>query len=186
MYAYIVDCVTDSPYAYSSSTHRFPDERTPRGYASFSDICGAWFGCGSGFGMGFTLLLTRSFTRSPSSRRPPFTQSPFPPRSPVCGGQTSPHKTGWVAMMQGPACVKERERKIATIQHPATTPASHPALVGRPPCEASPRQRWMQNQGRDSRRTIGFSLDWSVEIGFTRGFLHRRAHDDFDFAPKFV
>jgi hypothetical protein len=25
-------------------------------------------------------------------------------------------RAGWVAMIQGPACVKERERKIATIQ----------------------------------------------------------------------
>jgi len=31
-------------------------------------------------------------TRSPSSRHPPFTHYPFPPRSLVCGGQTSPHK----------------------------------------------------------------------------------------------
>ena len=31
-------------------------------------------------------------TRSPSSRHPPFTQYPFPPRSLICGGQTSPHK----------------------------------------------------------------------------------------------
>ena len=30
-------------------------------------------------------------TRSPSSRHPPFTHYPFPPRSLVCGGQTSPH-----------------------------------------------------------------------------------------------
>ena len=29
VYAYVVDCATASPYAYSSSTHRFPDERTP-------------------------------------------------------------------------------------------------------------------------------------------------------------
>ena len=56
---------------------------------SFSDICGAWFGFGSGFRIGFTLLLARSFTRSPSSRHPLFTQYPFPPRSLVCGGQTS-------------------------------------------------------------------------------------------------
>jgi len=26
-------------------------------------------------------------------------------------------RTGWVAMIQGPACVKEREGKIATIQN---------------------------------------------------------------------
>ena len=31
-------------------------------------------------------------TRSPSSRPPPFTHYPFPPRSLVCGGQPSPHK----------------------------------------------------------------------------------------------
>jgi hypothetical protein len=36
---------------------------TYRGYASFSDICGACFGFGSGFGIGFTLLLARSFTQ---------------------------------------------------------------------------------------------------------------------------
>jgi hypothetical protein len=31
-------------------------------------------------------------TRSPSSRHPPSTHHPFPPRSLVCGGQASPHK----------------------------------------------------------------------------------------------
>ena len=45
---------------------------TYRGYASFSDICGAWLGVGSGFGIGFTgaraplLLATRSSFRSVS------------------------------------------------------------------------------------------------------------------------
>ena len=29
VYAYVVDCVSDSPYVYSSSTHRFHDERKP-------------------------------------------------------------------------------------------------------------------------------------------------------------
>jgi hypothetical protein len=29
VYAYVVDCAPASPYAYSSSTHRLPDERTP-------------------------------------------------------------------------------------------------------------------------------------------------------------
>jgi hypothetical protein len=32
-------------------------------------------------------------TRSPSSRHPPFTHYPFPPRSLLCGGQLSPHKS---------------------------------------------------------------------------------------------
>jgi hypothetical protein len=44
-------------------------------------------GSASGFGMGFTLLLARSFTLSPSSRHPPFTQYPFPSRS-LVGGAT--------------------------------------------------------------------------------------------------
>jgi hypothetical protein len=67
--------------------------RTPiEAYASFSDICGAWVGFGSEFGIGFTLLLTRS---SPS-RHPPFTQYPSPSRSLVRDGQTSPHKPGLV------------------------------------------------------------------------------------------
>jgi hypothetical protein len=43
VYEYVVDCASASPYTYSSSTHRFPDDRTHM-------------------------------------------------RSPVCGGQTSPHK----------------------------------------------------------------------------------------------
>jgi hypothetical protein len=65
---------------------------TYRGYASFSDICGF----GSGFGIGFTLLLARSFTLSSSSCHPPFTQYPVPSRSLVCDGQTSPHMPRFV------------------------------------------------------------------------------------------
>ena len=49
IYVGVVECAPASPYTYSSSTHR--------GYASFSDIHGAWFGLGSGFGIGFTLTL---------------------------------------------------------------------------------------------------------------------------------
>jgi hypothetical protein len=94
VYAYVVDCAPASPYAYSSSTHRVPDERTPiEATPLFSDICGAWFGFGSGFGIGFTDTLLLDRTRSPSSLHPPFTHYyPFPPRSIACGGQTSPHK----------------------------------------------------------------------------------------------
>ena len=91
---FVVECASDSPYTYSSSTlaHRFPDERTPIEATPLSATCGAWVGFGSGVKIGFTLLLTRSFTRTPSSRHPPFTQYPFPPRLLVCGGQTNPHK----------------------------------------------------------------------------------------------
>ena len=70
LYVGVVECASASPYTYSSSTHRFPDERTP---ASFSDICGAWVGFGSGFGIGFTHSHTPPRTRSPFSRPPPFT-----------------------------------------------------------------------------------------------------------------
>jgi hypothetical protein len=64
-----------------------------RGYASFSDdICGAWFGFGSGFGIGFTgtLLLAHAplLLSTLLSHTIPFPHS----RSLVCGGQTSPHK----------------------------------------------------------------------------------------------
>jgi hypothetical protein len=90
VYVGVVECASTSPYTYS--THRFPDERTPIEATSFRDICGAWVGFGSGFGIGFTLLLTRS---SPS-RHPPFTQYPSPSRSLVRDGQTSPHKPGLV------------------------------------------------------------------------------------------
>ena len=45
-----------------------------------------------GFGIGFTLLLTLSFTRSSPSHHPPFTQYPSPLCSLVHDGQTSPHK----------------------------------------------------------------------------------------------
>jgi hypothetical protein len=37
-------------------------------------------------------MRTPPRTCSPSSRHPPFTHYPFPPRSLVCGGQASPHK----------------------------------------------------------------------------------------------
>jgi hypothetical protein len=36
VYAYVIDCAPASPYAYSSSTHRFPDERTPIGATPLS------------------------------------------------------------------------------------------------------------------------------------------------------
>jgi hypothetical protein len=44
---------------------RFPDERTPVEATPLSaTFCGAWFEFGSGFGIGFTLLLTQGSRRS--------------------------------------------------------------------------------------------------------------------------
>ncbi len=71
---------------------RFPNERNQgkqaRPVLKYRVPHGSHFGCGSGFGIGFTLL----FTRSSPSRHPPFTQYPSPSRSLVRDGQTSPHK----------------------------------------------------------------------------------------------
>jgi len=86
IYVGVVECAPASPYT-SSSTHRFPDERTPIEATPLSTTSAEGFG--TGFGIGFTLLLTRS---SPS-RHPSFTQYPSPSRSLVRDGQTSPHKS---------------------------------------------------------------------------------------------
>ena len=93
IYNFIGTCNKQSPYAYSSSTHRFPDERTPIEATPLS-ATSAELGLGLGVvwfwdGIHFHASLR---TRSPSSRHLPFTHYPFPPRSLVCGGQPSPHK----------------------------------------------------------------------------------------------
>ena len=90
---FVVECASDSPYTYSSSTlaHRFPDERTPieaTPGASFSDTA-AELVLGVGLGLGFG---------SHSSSHAPLllaTHTIFlsePSRSLVRDGQTSPHK----------------------------------------------------------------------------------------------
>jgi hypothetical protein len=55
VYAYVVDCVPASPYAYSSSTHRFPDERKPIEATSIS-ATSAELGLGFGLGLGLGSL----------------------------------------------------------------------------------------------------------------------------------
>jgi hypothetical protein len=55
VYAYVVDCVPASPYAYSSSTHRFPDDRTPIKATHFS-ATSAELGLGLGLGLGLDSL----------------------------------------------------------------------------------------------------------------------------------
>jgi hypothetical protein len=92
VYAYVVDCAPASPYAYSSSTHRFPNERTPIEATRLfqrhlRNLVWVWV-----WVWDWIHWHTSPRTRSPSSRHPPFTHYPFPPRSLVHGGQTSPHK----------------------------------------------------------------------------------------------
>jgi hypothetical protein len=91
VYPYVVDCAPASPYAYSSSTHRFPDERTPIEATPLS-ATSAELGLGLGLGLGWDLLSRFSSHALPFSWPPSFTHYPFPPHSLVCGGQTSPHK----------------------------------------------------------------------------------------------
>jgi len=89
--AYVVDCAPASPYAYSSSTHRFPDESTPI-QATPLLATSAELGLGLGLGLGLDSLAHFSSHALPSSLQPPFTHYSFSPRSLVCGGQTNPHK----------------------------------------------------------------------------------------------
>jgi hypothetical protein len=55
VYAYVVDCATASPYAYSSSTHRFPDELTPIEATPLS-VTSTELGLGLGLGLGLNSL----------------------------------------------------------------------------------------------------------------------------------
>ena len=86
VYVGVVECAPASPYTYSSSTHRFPDERTPIEATPLS-ATSAELGLGLGLGLGLDSLSHSSRTRSPFSRHPPFTHYPFTLRSLVCGGQ---------------------------------------------------------------------------------------------------
>jgi hypothetical protein len=97
----------------------FPMSAHLSSYASFSDICGACFGFRSGFGIGFTLLLARSFTRSSSSCHPPFTQYPFPSRPLLRDGQTSPHTFLGSSYL------------IVHVLHCPPPPPAHSFIIGR-------------------------------------------------------
>jgi hypothetical protein len=79
-------------HTYSSSTHRFPDERTPIEATPFSATSGEL-----GSGLGLDLGLGSHFSSHAPSHAPlqrlPFTQYSFLSRSLVHYGQTSPHKS---------------------------------------------------------------------------------------------
>ena len=104
---------------------------------------GACFGFGSEFGIGFTLLLTRSFTRSSPSRHPPFTQYPFPSRSLVRDGHTCVH-----------ACLGSSYLIAHVLRCPPLSPATITTCLlsaaaktldgpGTTPARASLEQRWI-------------------------------------------
>ena len=61
VYAYVVDCAPASPYAYSSSTHRFPDERTPIEATPLSTTSAE---LGLGLGLGLRLDSLAHFSSS--------------------------------------------------------------------------------------------------------------------------
>jgi hypothetical protein len=88
VYVGVVECAPASPYTYSSSTHRLPDEHTPIEATPLS----ATSEFGLGLGLGLDHSHTPPCTHSPPSLHPPFTHYPFPLCSLVCGGQPSPHK----------------------------------------------------------------------------------------------
>jgi hypothetical protein len=71
VYAYVVDCAPASPYAYSSSTHRFPDERTPIEAtplsATSAELC-----LGSGLDLGWDSLSRFSSHALPFFSPPSF------------------------------------------------------------------------------------------------------------------
>ena len=91
VYVGVVECAPASPYTYSSSTHRFPDERTPIEATPLS-ATSTELGLGWGLGLGLDSLSHSSSPALSFFSPPPFTHYPFPPRSLVCGGQPSPHK----------------------------------------------------------------------------------------------
>jgi hypothetical protein len=71
VYAYVVDCAPASPYAYSSSTHRFPDERKPF-EASPLSATSAELGLGLGLGLGLDSLAHFSSHALPFFSPPSF------------------------------------------------------------------------------------------------------------------
>jgi hypothetical protein len=70
VYAYIVDCAPAFPYAYSSSTHRFPDERTPIEATPLS--ASVELGLGLGLGLGLDSLARFSSHALPFFSPPSF------------------------------------------------------------------------------------------------------------------
>jgi hypothetical protein len=78
VYVGVVECAPASPYTYSSSTHRFPDERTPIEATPLS-ATSAELGLGLGLGLGLVSLAHFSSHALPFFSPPSFhTLSLFP------------------------------------------------------------------------------------------------------------
>ena len=71
VYVGVVECVSASPYTYSSSTHRFPDERTPIEAMPLS-ATSAELGLGLGLGLGLDSLSHSSSHALPFFSPPSF------------------------------------------------------------------------------------------------------------------
>ena len=71
VYVGVVECASASPYAYSSSTHRFPDERTPIEATPLS-AASAELGLGLGLGLGLDSLSHSSSHALPFFSPPSF------------------------------------------------------------------------------------------------------------------
>ncbi len=71
VYVGVVECAPASPYTYSSSTHRFPDERIHIEATPLSVT--AELGLGLGLGLGLDSLSHSSSHALPFSCHPPFT-----------------------------------------------------------------------------------------------------------------
>ena len=71
VYVGVVECAPASPYTYSSSTHRFPDERTPIEATPLSETS-AELGLGLGLGLGLDSLSHSSSHALPFFSPPSF------------------------------------------------------------------------------------------------------------------
>jgi hypothetical protein len=71
VYVGVVECAPASPYTYSSSTHRFPDERTPIEGTPLS-VTSAELGLGLGQGLGLDSLSHSSSHALPFFSTPSF------------------------------------------------------------------------------------------------------------------
>ena len=78
VYVGVVEYATASPYTYSSSTHRFPDERTPIVATPFS-ATSAELGLGLGLGLGLDSLSHSSSHALPFFSPPSFHTLAFSP-----------------------------------------------------------------------------------------------------------